>query len=348
MTYGSFQNIDFEPVSCMVCGHDEPHPAGAVTSHGSTFNYAICTRCGLKYMNPRPTTAWYNAHYADHFWEYKQTNRSWHDQRRRWRLRDVFRRGQAGRKRHQSKRLSILTPLLRAHSRLSNGGTLLDVGCAYGVIGAGLRSEFGCEVWGVEPNATARTTAANENGIQILVNNAKELIDLESCEVRFDVILFSNVLENILDPVPILTSCKRLLNDGGVVCVHTPNFFYYDSMNPYHPYIFSAQTAGALLGKAGLGIVATDATPAASLRNGATSNDPWADRFLTLFASADAAPAAPAVRTDHVSLCDEQVRSLALHAKMAGRKKRILPAVLRRLSEYSRLARGREADMKAT
>ena len=47
----------------------------------------------------------------------------------------------------------------------------------------------------------------------------------------------SNVLENIVDPLPVLEACRRVLAADGLLYVETPNFFHYDAMNPYHPYI---------------------------------------------------------------------------------------------------------------
>ncbi len=315
----------------MLCGSRDCAPAGTVESHGAKFSYVLCRQCGLKYMNPRPTAAWYAAHYGEHFWEYKQANRSWRDSDRQWRVQDLFKRDKSGRQRHQSKRIAILEPLLRRHSKLGRGRKLLDIGCAYGAIGAGLREAFGCEVWGVEPNATARQVAQEENGIQILANEAEDILSLDPAGKRFDVILMSNVLENILDPLPILAACRALLSDDGMMCVHTPDFFFYDAMNPYHPYIYSADTLSALLSKAGHGIVARDCAPTASERNSGGPPPSRADRFVTVFAGPKGDPFDMPNNVDAAKMAQEQAKSLALQEALVQMRNRGVRGMVRRL-----------------
>ena len=281
---GSFDNVEFEKVSCLICGSTDHIEAGSVESHKAVFPYVLCTTCGLKYMSPRPTRQWYEAHYAKQFWEYKKDNRSWRDKDKKWRLRDFLKRNFSGRQRVQAKRLSLLNPLIRANSKLGRGKKMLDIGCAFGVIGAGIAREFGCEVYGVEPNASAREVAKTQNGIKILAENAEELIDLKGHDGEFDLILMSNVMENILDPGPILSASARLLSKEGVLCIHMPNFFFYDAMNPYHPYIYSPDTLVRIQLMQGLDVFSVQATEPVRDDTDSTRKYGKADRFVTTFA----------------------------------------------------------------
>lgn len=161
-SFGSFENVELEKTKCPVCSIASGTPAGSVSSHGATFNYILCDKCGLKYMNPRSSAAWYQAHYQNFFWEYKVENRSWRDSAKKWRLRDLFKRGNSGRMKVQQKRVSQLIPQLEENSSLSSGKLMLDIGCAYGAIGKHLIDHFDCELWGVEPNETAREIAVKK------------------------------------------------------------------------------------------------------------------------------------------------------------------------------------------
>lgn len=283
MTTGTFEDVELEPVACMLCGEDDAVAAGEVVSHDVAFTYRLCRGCGLKYMSPRPTRAWYDAHYAGQFWEYKAENRSWQDERKRWRWRDFLKRNFSGRQRRQASRLDLLIPLIEANADLAHG-RLLDVGCAFGAISAGLVRHFACRAFGVEPNASARAIAREKNGVTIFAESAEELIDRAGGGERFDVVLMSNVLENILDPRPVLGACRKLIGDDGRVCVHMPNFFFYDAMNPYHPYIYSPDTLARLFVDCGYEITAIDAAAPAEPSSPRRGRPTKEERFMTLFA----------------------------------------------------------------
>ncbi len=311
MTTGTFEDIEFVDVHCYLCGETDTVPAGQVSSFGANFSYKLCRSCGLKFMSPRPSEAWYAAHYNRQFWEYKQANRSWRETRRKWRIFDFFKRGKSGRMRRQRKRLDILVPLIRDIAALPDKARVLDIGCAYGAIGRGLREALGCEVWGVEPNETARKVASEENGIRIFAETAETLGDKSPPEGGFDLILMSNVLENILDPASILKALPGLMGKKGKLCIHTPDFYYYDCMNPYHPYIYSAETLSRLLADAGFRVVATERAKTASERDWKTVPARAADRFVTVFAVA--APAKPAKRPalNAVAIIKEQEMTIS-------------------------------------
>ena len=52
-----------------------------------------------------------------------------------------------------------------------------------------------------------------------------------------------------------------MLAPGGFVMIYTPNVEYFDSMNPYHPYIYSPDTLKRLLLQVGLEPFHLDASP---------------------------------------------------------------------------------------
>ena len=99
---------------------------------------------------------------------------------------------------------------------------VLDVGCATGYL-AGALAEQGCRVWGVEVDADAARTAA-EVCEQVVVGDLAAL-DLDEAlgGRRFDVVVLGDVLEHLLDPLPVLRASRGLLAPGGSVCISVPN-----------------------------------------------------------------------------------------------------------------------------
>ncbi len=99
---------------------------------------------------------------------------------------------------------------------------VLDVGCATGYLAATLRGQ-GCSVSGIEyePSAAER---ARPHLDRLLVGSVDEL-DLvgELGEACFDVVVYGDVLEHLVDPVATLERTLPLLAPGGAVVASLPH-----------------------------------------------------------------------------------------------------------------------------
>jgi 2-polyprenyl-3-methyl-5-hydroxy-6-metoxy-1,4-benzoquinol methylase len=277
--------IVFENVSCMMCGSSESVPAGTTAWRGNTLAYSLCRGCGLKFMNPRPTRQWYLDFYASEFWEDKFQNKSWQEGTRFNWIWKLLKGGVSGRMRKGMKRAQLVVPELLKHVQINSTSRVLDVGCAFGLILHEIKKATGADVFGIEPNRSARAEAERRTGVEFIGNSAEDIISLKGFDGAFDLVIFSNVLENIVDPRPILKACKQLLSDNGVLYIDSPNVFYYDAMNPYHPFIYSPDTLTKLLESCGLGVrkilfEESTAAEAAASRPFSTPRP----RFITLFA----------------------------------------------------------------
>lgn len=97
---------------------------------------------------------------------------------------------------------------------------VLDVGCSSGNFGEVLIHEKGCEVVGLDidppdvERAKKKLTAAYVRNVE-----RDDLADLG----KFDVIIFADVLEHLLDPLMALNKVKRLLRPGGRIVFSIPN-----------------------------------------------------------------------------------------------------------------------------
>ncbi len=104
-------------------------------------------------------------------------------------------------------------------------GTLLEVGCAAGNFGRQLKEMGVREVWGVEIVEPAALQAAKVLD-RVLVGDIALLVN-QLPAGYFDVVLFNDVLEHLVDPFSVLTEIKSRLKPGGVVISSIPNVRYY-------------------------------------------------------------------------------------------------------------------------
>ncbi|MCB1645300.1 MAG: methyltransferase domain-containing protein [Pseudomonadales bacterium] len=99
---------------------------------------------------------------------------------------------------------------------------ILEVGCSSGYLGKFLKSA-GHEVWGIEtqPIAVARASKCLDYVYPGTVQSF--IIDHESENQRFDIIIFGDVLEHLADPADILRACRKLLTHSGEILASVPN-----------------------------------------------------------------------------------------------------------------------------
>jgi 2-polyprenyl-3-methyl-5-hydroxy-6-metoxy-1,4-benzoquinol methylase len=102
------------------------------------------------------------------------------------------------------------------------GSRVLDVGAASGIVASALVAR-GCRVWAVEIDKAAACEA--EEFCERVVVGDVEAMDLESefRGLKFDYILFLDVLEHLVDPAETLRRIQALLAPGGRVVASIPN-----------------------------------------------------------------------------------------------------------------------------
>ena len=113
--------------------------------------------------------------------------------------------------------------LAKIARRIPHGSTVLDVGCAVGVLGQYLTEQQGCNVDGIEGNAEA-AKIAQPFYRRIMVT------DLESADlrqllegIRYDRIVCADVLEHLRDPGQVLQRLKGHLTPDGKILISIPN-----------------------------------------------------------------------------------------------------------------------------
>ncbi len=253
-------DFEFIPVTeCELCDGTEFHPIKGTSWRGTAFSYALCQRCGLKFMDPRPTPASLTRFFTEEYWQANMTATGFptvkgYDNKSvdQMELRMPKYRGAYARVRNH------LTSLRKLDAQTR----FLEVGCAFGYTLEWLHRDHGCRVFGVEPSTEATERCRQAPAIDIIGATAEEVFvnDVES-QSTFDVILFRHTLETLLTPRLVLAGVRRRLHPDGMLAIYTPNVEFHDLMSPFTPFVYSPETITRLLRMSGFAPVRVLAPP---------------------------------------------------------------------------------------
>lgn len=112
--------------------------------------------------------------------------------------------------------------------KIKPGSTVLEFGCAAGRMTKYMKEILGCQVYIVEYDEEAYEKAMQyaKDGV---CGDASKLAWVKKFEsVKFDVILFVDILEHLLDPKEVLVNVKKLLKEDGNIYVSIPNITHND------------------------------------------------------------------------------------------------------------------------
>jgi 2-polyprenyl-3-methyl-5-hydroxy-6-metoxy-1,4-benzoquinol methylase/ribosomal protein S27E len=229
------------PIPCALCGGRVFRPA--LRCEG--FHYVRCGGCGLVQMNPQPGTASvherYGSVHGNDYLRYEHAN-------------------EAAFLALQMKTLEDAS-LDEERERFFSGGKrrFLDIGCATGALLEKMR-ESGWDASGVEISAQmAEYGRKNRN----LVISTLPLEETGFAEKHFIVVHASHLIEHLNRPGLFVREVYRILDDGGLFLVTTPNIAgiqarlsggKWRSAIYDHLYLFSTGTLTALLRREGFHI----------------------------------------------------------------------------------------------
>lgn len=241
----SLLGSELERVACDLCGAGDAEPALHLHDliHRTTdarFTLVRCRRCGLRYLNPRPSPAQLAQFYPEDYAPHRRSGLS--AAARRWLLR---------------RELRALWPLLAPPRRV------LELGCGSGDLLQLLRELGNPSVLGIEPSAAAAAHARQRWGLDVLTGTLEDVRLPSGC---FDAALAQHVLEHLPSPSATLAELARILRPGGVLILWLPNagswaaqvwgtaWMGYDA--PRHLYAFDLATLSALLERHGFRVAA--------------------------------------------------------------------------------------------
>jgi len=144
--------------------------------------------------------------------------------------------------------------------RRCNGGRLLDVGAAVGLLLVEAR-DLGFDVHGIEPSRWAAAEAAHRFDLEVTVG------DLESAPLpraSYDVVTMVDVIEHLIDPFHALHRVAELVRPGGLLHVVTPDLesiaaklfgSRWWGFEPWHLWYFTRRSLEAALAEAGFDVI---------------------------------------------------------------------------------------------
>lgn len=103
-----------------------------------------------------------------------------------------------------------------SHSR--NGAKILDIGCGNGDF-VRLASLLGWDAQGLDPDPSA-VAAGRKAGLMVMEGGFP---NVDMSDGQFDVVILSNVIEHVHDPVLALREVYRILKPSGRIWLATPN-----------------------------------------------------------------------------------------------------------------------------
>ncbi|HEY5474411.1 MAG TPA: class I SAM-dependent methyltransferase [Candidatus Limnocylindrales bacterium] len=107
---------------------------------------------------------------------------------------------------------------------LPASGRALDVGCSFGYLGETLLKLGYAEVWGIEPEQAAAREAATRLTRVICAPFPNEEAEGGA---PYELIVFADTLEHLLDPWDALSRARELLSGTGQLLLSVPNVSHY-------------------------------------------------------------------------------------------------------------------------
>lgn len=119
---------------------------------------------------------------------------------------------------------------------------ILDVGCSTGNLGFDIKKKLNAKVSGIELNPEMGKIAMQKLNKVIIGNAETDIIQNAFVSQEFDLIIFGDILEHLIDPWKVLREyTNQLLQPGGFVILSLPNVRHFDTLfnlifKAYWPY----------------------------------------------------------------------------------------------------------------
>ncbi len=189
--------------SCRLCGTEVCRPLYRLNG----FEVLRCPGCRLTFLSFHPTLRELQEMYGPSYFE----------ERRGYFFENAVVDPRQG---SQNESVHEFRDVLRLLSRFGSTGRLLDIGCATGVF-LTLAREAGWEPYGVDISTYATQLARERLALQNVVEGTL----VEAClpDAFFDAVTLLDVFEHLPEPRIELSEIHRVLKEGGLVLINTPN-----------------------------------------------------------------------------------------------------------------------------
>jgi len=113
---------------------------------------------------------------------------------------------------------------------LDGSSRVIEIGCGDANFLHKIKSQYGCECWGVEPYLLDKNSIYIHSSVDrflgVPIEDALDSIPIN----YFDLIILNDVIEHLQDPETILSGLKSRLTENGVILMSVPNFLFYGNV----------------------------------------------------------------------------------------------------------------------
>lgn len=233
----------FEDTACGVCNSKESLLIGEKDRYGLLYKTVACKKCGLVYTNPRMNQSSYKSFYNE---EYRKLYVGKENP-----TEDFFM--------HQAKIGRNIFNFLKSEGLIKKPLRVLEVGCGAGGILFYFKSQ-GHTVKGIDLGSEYIEYGANMHQLDLSVGFIKDI----DPTYQPDIIIYSHVLEHILDIESELKQISKFCNKNTLLYIEVPGLKYIHKMYSMdilkyfqnaHTYHFSLRTLSNILGNGGFQLV---------------------------------------------------------------------------------------------
>lgn len=237
------KKITWEYPKCDLCGSKK---ASIFLDELTTWEYkgkfriVKCNRCNLIYLHPRPTRKSIGYYY--------DSSRYWGDN---------LKLAQTVNSDYKNVREKIYGPLYKVILKTPRRGAIFDVGSGLGIFLSKFK-DLNWDTYGNELSSDAARFTRRNFKISVIVG---DFVTMQIPKRKFDVIVFSSVLEHLHSPRKALQKAYQMLRSGGHVAITVPNINslgfillgrnWFALQPPKHLYHFSYEALSALLSQEG-------------------------------------------------------------------------------------------------
>ncbi len=215
---------------CPICLHDKSELLH-IQKFAEHFEHRIsnCLLCGFVYVNNTPPQKYYDEYYK---------NQSKYEGTRQHEIHDKF----------TSETFDFI---LKKY--VSKSADILDIGCSTGKLLHYFKQKGYKNLMGIEPAPECRVVANKNYGITVKTST----LDNFKTKKKYDLIIFSQVLEHLVGLRSAIVSSQALLKDNGMIFIGVPDAenFYKEFDEPFgefsteHINFFTKRSLSQLLNK---------------------------------------------------------------------------------------------------
>jgi len=228
--------------ACNLCGGTYLARIARRDRYGLAVDSCQCQRCGLVFLNPRPSAAGYQAFYRR--W-YRPLIRAWSSTLGETASRTASQRAYAERLDRE-----LLGRHLSPHHR-----RLLDLGASSGEVALHFHQHHGMDALCVDPSPE-ESAAARAHGLDAVCTTAE---DFDPGARRFDLVLLCQSIDHLLDPAAVLRRIHGWLEPDGLLYVDPLDFtamcaragYLSGALKIDHPYYLTRTTMDLYLARVG-------------------------------------------------------------------------------------------------